>query len=201
MLQTVEETPRLTSTSYLVLGLVQRGGPMTPYDLKRQVAATLGHFWSFPHALLYKEPARLVELGLLTRRARAGGTAAADVHHHRRRSCRTRRMAGETLPAPDGLRDAGLRQPFGMDMGNARATASAGRRRNAIHIETLATYKADWRAEGTNPTRRTEIPARTVERWRGKRCWMGLLVRAGGCRTGRRRRRTRGRGDRSHIVR
>src|ERR1700690_1107125 len=56
----------LTPTSYLVLGLVAREGPSTPYDLKRHVAATIGHFWSFPHALLYKEPPRLVELGLLT---------------------------------------------------------------------------------------------------------------------------------------
>ena len=44
----------LTSTSYLVLGLIQREGPSTPYELKRHVAATIGHFWTFPHALLYK---------------------------------------------------------------------------------------------------------------------------------------------------
>src|SRR6476661_9035037 len=58
--------PHLTATSYLVLGLIEREGPSTPYDLKRHVAATIGHFWSFPHALLYKEPPRLVELGLVT---------------------------------------------------------------------------------------------------------------------------------------
>src|SRR6476469_13286 len=58
-------SPHLTSTSYLVLGLIEREGPSTPYELKRHVAATIGHFWSFPHALLYKEPPRLVELGLL----------------------------------------------------------------------------------------------------------------------------------------
>jgi len=40
--------------------------PFDPDDLKRHVAATIGHFWSFPHALLYKEPARLVALGLVT---------------------------------------------------------------------------------------------------------------------------------------
>jgi hypothetical protein len=40
----------LTSTSYLVLGLIEREGPSTPYELKRHVAATIGHFWSFPHA-------------------------------------------------------------------------------------------------------------------------------------------------------
>src|SRR3990170_4966460 len=64
---------QLTSTSHLVLGLIEREGPSTPYDLKRHVAATIGHFWSFPHALLYKEPARLVELGLLTEEREADG--------------------------------------------------------------------------------------------------------------------------------
>ena len=63
----------LTSTSYLVLGLIEREGPSTPYELKRHVAATIGHFWSFPHALLYKEPARLVELGLLTEERETDG--------------------------------------------------------------------------------------------------------------------------------
>src|SRR5438132_570493 len=33
---------RLTPTSYLVLGLLAREGPSTPYDLERHVAATLG---------------------------------------------------------------------------------------------------------------------------------------------------------------
>ena len=63
----------LTSTSYLVLGLIEREGPSTPYELKRHVAATIGHFWSFPHALLYKEPPRLVEWGLLTEEREADG--------------------------------------------------------------------------------------------------------------------------------
>src|SRR5438094_6555578 len=39
-------TERLTPTSYLVLGLLTREGPSTPYDLERHVAATLGNFWS-----------------------------------------------------------------------------------------------------------------------------------------------------------
>ena len=57
-----------------------------------------------------------------------------------------------------------------------------GRRRNGecwprrncdIHLKTLATYKADWRAEReSNPSDPT---ARTVERWRGETLPMGLL--------------------------
>src|ERR1700675_3994316 len=57
-------THRLTSTSHLVLGLLAREGPSTPYDLEQHVRATLGNFWSFPHTLLYSEPPRLAAPGL-----------------------------------------------------------------------------------------------------------------------------------------
>lgn len=57
--------PRLSHTSYLVLGLVAGMGPVTPYELKQVVNASLGCFWSFPHSQLYSEPERLAGLGLL----------------------------------------------------------------------------------------------------------------------------------------
>ena len=56
---------RLTPTSHLVLGLLAREGPSTPYDLERHVRATLGNFWSFPHTQLYSDPNRLAGMGLL----------------------------------------------------------------------------------------------------------------------------------------
>ncbi len=56
---------RLTTTSYVVLGMVAVRGPSTSYDLKRAVNHSVGYFWPFPHAQLYSEPKRLVELGLL----------------------------------------------------------------------------------------------------------------------------------------
>src|ERR1700693_2495950 len=110
--RTATAAAHLTSTSYLVLGLVEREGPSTPYDLKRHVAATIGNFWSFPHALLYKEPPRLVELGLLTEEREDVG--------------RRRRLFTITGPGRDAirawlaspseerteLRDAGLLQLF-----------------------------------------------------------------------------------------
>src|SRR3989304_4600285 len=63
----------LKPTPYLVLGLRAREGPPSPYDLKRRVAATLGHVWSFPHTLLYTEPSRLADLGLVTERRERHG--------------------------------------------------------------------------------------------------------------------------------
>jgi PadR family transcriptional regulator, regulatory protein AphA len=64
MLRTMS-TARLTTTSYVVLGMVALRGPSTSYDLKRAVGHSVGYFWPFPHAQLYSEPKRLVELGLL----------------------------------------------------------------------------------------------------------------------------------------
>ena len=69
----------LSPTSYLVLGLLAREGPSTPYGLERLVAATLGNFWSFRHTLLYSEPARLEGLGLVTEERERRG-ALAIVH-------------------------------------------------------------------------------------------------------------------------
>lgn len=56
---------RLTPTSYVVLGMVSVRGPSTSYDLERAVQNSVGYFWPFPHAQLYSEPKRLVELGML----------------------------------------------------------------------------------------------------------------------------------------
>jgi DNA-binding PadR family transcriptional regulator len=66
-------TDRLSSTSYLVLGMIALRGPSTSYDLKRAVSHSVGFFWYFPHAQLYSEPQRLVEMGLLEVEAEESG--------------------------------------------------------------------------------------------------------------------------------
>jgi DNA-binding PadR family transcriptional regulator len=63
----------LSSSAYVVLGLLATYGPATPYDMKRWVDASIGYFWSFPRAQLYVEPERLVRLGMLTERREGTG--------------------------------------------------------------------------------------------------------------------------------
>jgi PadR family transcriptional regulator, regulatory protein AphA len=58
-------TVRLSTTSYVVLGMIAMRGPSTSYDLKRAIGHSVGYFWHFPHAQLYSEPKRLEQLGLL----------------------------------------------------------------------------------------------------------------------------------------
>jgi PadR family transcriptional regulator AphA len=55
----------LTPVSYVVLGLVARDGPVTPYELKAAVGRGIAHFWPFPHSQIYSESERLARLGLL----------------------------------------------------------------------------------------------------------------------------------------
>jgi PadR family transcriptional regulator, regulatory protein AphA len=64
---------RLSSTSYVVLGMIALRGPSTPYELKRAVGHSVGYFWHFPHAQLYSEPDRLAAAGLLELEVEDGG--------------------------------------------------------------------------------------------------------------------------------
>jgi len=59
-------TPRLTDTSYVVLGLVEHLAPVTPYALKQMAAVSTVNFWTVPHTQIYTECARLAEAGLLS---------------------------------------------------------------------------------------------------------------------------------------
>lgn len=66
-------SPRLTETSYIVLGLLEQIGPATPYDLKRLAQVSTVNFWSVPHTQLYTECSRLAEEGLLSERREETG--------------------------------------------------------------------------------------------------------------------------------
>jgi DNA-binding PadR family transcriptional regulator len=70
----------LSPSQHVVLGLIARHGPMTPYDLKAEVERTVGHYWPIPHAQLYRDPPRLAELGLLVERAEEHGRRRRVFH-------------------------------------------------------------------------------------------------------------------------
>jgi PadR family transcriptional regulator AphA len=59
-------TPRLTEASYIVLGMLERVQPATPYDLKQVAQLSTKHFWTIPHSQLYSECERLAKEGLLS---------------------------------------------------------------------------------------------------------------------------------------
>ena len=166
-------TERLTPTSCLVLGLLAREGPSTPYELELHVRATLGHFWSFAHTLLYSEPARLAALGLATETRESEG---------RRRRVFTITPAGETAlatwldrpsRAPTELRDLGLLQLFFADFAPGESRLRLAEQQLANHQAKLAAYQEDERLDRrTDGSRRGQ---RTVEHWRGETLRMGVL--------------------------
>ncbi|MDQ3356422.1 MAG: PadR family transcriptional regulator [Actinomycetota bacterium] len=129
--------PRLTATSFIVLGLLERATQATPYELKQLVAGSVGNFWSVPHSQLYAEPERLAAAGLLSERRETEG--------RRRRLYSLTERGGDALDAwrreaPQALpelRDPGLLKLFfGAD---ERALAVV--RRDA-HRAKLAEYEA-----------------------------------------------------------
>ena len=166
-------TALLTPTSYVVLGLLAREGPSTPYDLKRHVATTIGNFWSFPHALLYKEPPRLVQLGLLTEERELDGRRRRlfTITDAGRQTLRT--WLGHPARQPTELRDLALLQLFFADLEPTTARLAIAQAQLVLHREQLAEYEAGQRYEdGFNGP---GAVTRTIEHWRGVTLRMGLL--------------------------
>jgi PadR family transcriptional regulator AphA len=166
-------TEHLTPTAYLVLGLLAREGPSTPYGLERLVAATLGNFWSFPHTLLYSEPSHLESVGLVTetresegRRRRMFAITSAGLDA-------LTAWLGRPVNAPTELRDLGLLQLFFMDLAPDEARLRLAEVQLAIHGAKLSEYEEDVRIE--RRVRTSGAGLRTVEHWRGATLPMGLL--------------------------
>ncbi|CAM5471867.1 hypothetical protein GCM10010329_30990 [Streptomyces spiroverticillatus] len=64
---------RLTTPSFLVLGVIDQLGEASPYDVKVEAGRTVGPFWSVPHAQVYAQCDRLLEAGLIAEVRREGG--------------------------------------------------------------------------------------------------------------------------------
>jgi PadR family transcriptional regulator, regulatory protein AphA len=127
--------PRLSGTSYAVLGLLDWCGPSTPYQLKQIAQQSILHFWSIPHTQLYTECARLADEGLLDEHREETG--------RRRRvyslSASGRNALSQWRADPDAemyeLRDPGLLKLFcGAD------PAAVAEAQLAKHERRLATY-------------------------------------------------------------
>lgn len=130
--------PRLSSTSYIVLGLVEAAGEATPYDLKQRVAAGLGNFWSVPHAQVYAEPERLAASGYLSERREEEGRR----RRYYRITAKGRKALGDWLAEPTGemteLRDLGmLKVFFGADPKAMAAAQLPARRHKVAEYEEL----------------------------------------------------------------
>jgi PadR family transcriptional regulator AphA len=130
---------RLSSTSFIVLGLIDRAGEATPYDLKRTVGATLGNFWAIPHAQVYAEPERLAAAGYLSERRESSGRR----RRHYKLTAKGRKVLRDWLSEPTEqmaqLRDPGmLKLFFGGEPGDLAAAQLPSHRAKLAEYEEVA---------------------------------------------------------------
>ena len=130
--------PDLTPVSYVVLGLVARDGPSTPYAIKAAVGRGVAHFWQFPHSQIYAETERLAGLGLLAEEREQSG--------RRRRSYRITEAGRDALGAwlaeptdePPQFRSLGLLKLFFSQHAEPGHVVELARAQLALHRQFLA---------------------------------------------------------------
>jgi len=138
----VPEAAKLTTTSYVVLGLVADREPITSYEMKRNVARSIGYFWPFPHSQLYAEPARLVRLGLLEEDVEPTGRK-----RRRFRITDTGRQAlsrwlAEPTSEPTEIRDLGMLKLFFGSQGRREDLVALASEQHDAHQRRYEEYEA-----------------------------------------------------------
>lgn len=129
----------MTPTAYIVLGLLDRLGEASPYDLKQEAHTTLGNFWSTPHSQIYRTVEQLVADGLLTGRVETtlGGRSRTAYRLSKRGRQELSAWRREPLAELPELRDpALLKLHFGADIGPLAVE------QRAAHARQLAAYRA-----------------------------------------------------------
>jgi PadR family transcriptional regulator, regulatory protein AphA len=131
--------PRLTETSYIVLGLLEQGEPATPYDLKQMAQVSTNNFWTVPHTQLYTECARLASEGLLHERQEETGRRRRIYRLTKRGRQLLEQWRNEPTTAEHyEMRDAAtLKLFFGGDPAKLAVTQLAAHKRRLAEYEAL----------------------------------------------------------------
>jgi DNA-binding PadR family transcriptional regulator len=131
----------LSPSAYVVLGLIARHGPMTPYELKARVEESVGYYWPIPHAQLYRDPPRLAEQGLLEERPEEHGRRRRVFHvTEAGREVLARWLADPTTPPPETRNPALLKLAF-VDLGPTAQARALARTQADQHRGWLETYR------------------------------------------------------------
>ncbi|MBT2207867.1 MULTISPECIES: PadR family transcriptional regulator [Actinomadura] len=144
-------TIHLSSSSYLVLGLIGLRGPSSSYQLKRAVERSVGYFWPFPHSQLYVEPKRLAEAGLLEE--------SAETQGRRRRTYSLTPAGRDALRAWLGdpgtevfqVRNEAELKLFFSELGDAGTVERLAEAQAGYHGERLAGFRETLERLGTVP--------------------------------------------------
>ena len=106
------DEPRLSQTSFVVLGLIEQAEPATPYELKQLAALSTSNFWALPHTQLYTECERLAREGLLSETREQTGRRRRRYRLTRGGRRALARWRGEPTAELYELRDEGLLKLF-----------------------------------------------------------------------------------------
>ncbi len=131
----------LTTTSYVVLGLVSSMEPVTVYAMKGRVADSIGYFWSFPHSQLYAEPTRLAAAGYLVDEAEAGGRKRRQFAMTPKGLAALDMWLAEPSTDNTELRDLGLLKLHFSSRSSAGRVAALAREQEQVHAQRLAEYE------------------------------------------------------------
>jgi PadR family transcriptional regulator AphA len=160
------QEPRLTPTSYIVLGLLWGVGEATPYRLKQIVAGSVGYFWSLQHAQLYTEPERLARGGYVTEQREEGGRRRKLYRITEKGKRAVRDWRAEPTDAPSELRDlALLKLFFGADPKRLAAVQLEAHRRQLAEYERIRNEMPDEVPRG--PRLALEAGIRAARNWTG----------------------------------
>ncbi|MEV0369811.1 PadR family transcriptional regulator [Streptomyces sp. NPDC050636] len=127
---------------YVVLGLIARHGPMTPYELKARVEDDIQPFWPILHAQLYRIPPELAQAGLLREEAEAGGRRRRIFHlTDDGRTALERWVADPDTGEPE-TRDPAQLKLFFADLGAPADIVALATQQAAQHRKWLTHYQS-----------------------------------------------------------
>ena len=137
----MSEAAKLATTSYVVLGLVAARQPITSYEMKRNVARSIGYFWPFPHSQLYAEPARLVRLGLLEEDVEKTGRRRRLFRITEAGQQALSRWLAEPASEPTEIRDLGMLKLFFGSQGRREDLLALASEQHAAHQRRCDEYR------------------------------------------------------------
>jgi PadR family transcriptional regulator AphA len=139
----MNQPPSAPASSYVVLGLLDRHGPTTPYQLERIINASIGYFWGFPRSQLYAEATRLARHGLIGEHREETGRRRRTLSVTDQGRAELQRWLSMSADQPTEIRDEGLIRLFltrGDNAGDDVRRLADGQER--AHRQRLADYQA-----------------------------------------------------------
>ncbi len=132
----------LTPVSYALLGSLAIKGHQTPYQLKRVTGEALGYVWSFSHAQIYAESARLTAAGLVDEEREEDSRRRRMLSITDSGSAALRGWLAEQTNSGREVRDVGMMKLFFSEVSDSETTRLMIKHHLEIHEDWLRYYQA-----------------------------------------------------------